>query len=45
MSVEKEMDSTRNESIGERYHFKSCESDQCKYVTVLGLGTGPSLKY
>ena len=32
-----------NESFGEIHHFESCESKQCKNITLLGLTTGPSL--
>jgi hypothetical protein len=37
------MNSRRNESYGKINKFKSCESEQCKNVTVLGFAKGQSL--
>ena len=37
------MYSRRNQAFGKKYELSSCESEQCKNVTVLGLATGPIL--
>ena len=37
------MYSRRNEAFGKIYKMQSCDSEQCRNVTALGVTAGPSL--
>jgi len=43
ISVDKQMHSRRNDAFGKIHGFQSCESEQCKNVTVLGFAPRPRL--